>query len=47
MNDSPPANRPPAPAFADLHLHTLFSDGTFTPEEWPGTARAAAWRPWP
>ena len=23
----------PRPAFADLHLHTLFSDGTFTPEE--------------
>jgi predicted metal-dependent phosphoesterase TrpH len=22
-----------APIFADLHLHTLFSDGTFTPEE--------------
>src|SRR3984885_12271331 len=28
---SPPA--PPAAGFADLHLHTLFSDGTFTPEE--------------
>ena len=28
-------NRPgdPAIGFADLHLHTLFSDGTFTPEE--------------
>lgn len=25
-----------APAFADLHLHTLFSDGTFTPEELAG-----------
>ncbi len=23
----------PATGFADLHLHTLFSDGTFTPEE--------------
>src|SRR5580658_108567 len=23
----------PAAGFADLHLHTLFSDGTFTPEE--------------
>ena len=23
----------PAPIFAHLHLHTLFSDGTFTPEE--------------
>jgi predicted metal-dependent phosphoesterase TrpH len=37
------APRPPsaagaraAPAFADLHLHTLFSDGTFTPEELAG-----------
>ena len=29
----PPAGRP---AFADLHLHTLFSDGTFTPEELAG-----------
>jgi hypothetical protein len=29
------ASRPAVPAagFADLHLHTLFSDGTFTPEE--------------
>jgi predicted metal-dependent phosphoesterase TrpH len=26
----------PAPAFADLHLHTLFSDGTFSPEELAG-----------
>ena len=40
----PPAGRrlrppPPArggPGFADLHLHTLFSDGTFTPEELAG-----------
>ncbi|MGD1084466.1 MAG: PHP domain-containing protein [Verrucomicrobiota bacterium] len=35
----PPARPPPAgqaPAFADLHLHTLFSDGTFTPEELAG-----------
>ena len=23
--------------FADLHLHTQFSDGTFTPEELVGT----------
>jgi predicted metal-dependent phosphoesterase TrpH len=27
------ASEKPAEAFADLHLHTLFSDGTFTPEE--------------
>jgi predicted metal-dependent phosphoesterase TrpH len=35
----PPANppsAPPAAGFADLHLHTLFSDGTFTPEELAG-----------
>ena len=25
--------RPPASGFADLHLHTNFSDGTFSPEE--------------
>ncbi len=31
---SPPRTPPAGPAgFADLHLHTLFSDGTFTPEE--------------
>jgi hypothetical protein len=32
---SPSSSRPVAPAagFADLHLHTFFSDGTFTPEE--------------
>src|SRR5580700_5831648 len=32
---SPSPNRPVAPTagFADLHLHTFFSDGTFTPEE--------------
>jgi 3',5'-nucleoside bisphosphate phosphatase len=30
---SPP---PPGATFADLHLHTLFSDGTFTPEELAG-----------
>jgi len=32
---SPSPNRPvvPTAGFADLHLHTLFSDGTFTPEE--------------
>jgi 3',5'-nucleoside bisphosphate phosphatase len=31
----PDASRPgqPAAGYADLHLHTLFSDGTFTPEE--------------
>jgi predicted metal-dependent phosphoesterase TrpH len=27
--------------FADLHLHTLFSDGTFTPEELASRAKAA------
>jgi len=36
MSDSPPEPRPTAAAFADLHLHTLFSDGTFTPEELAG-----------
>jgi len=25
--------------FADLHLHTNFSDGTYTPEELAGRAR--------
>jgi predicted metal-dependent phosphoesterase TrpH len=32
---SPSPSRPsePAAGFADLHLHTFFSDGTFTPEE--------------
>jgi hypothetical protein len=41
-----PPGEPP-PAFADLHLHTLFSDGTFTPEELAGQGRAAsAWWPW-
>jgi 3',5'-nucleoside bisphosphate phosphatase len=32
---SPSPGRPaePAAGFADLHLHTFFSDGTFTPEE--------------
>ena len=34
--------------FADLHLHTHFSDGTFTPEELAGHGAAArlcrAWR---
>jgi hypothetical protein len=32
---NPGAVRPgePVAGFADLHLHTLFSDGTFTPEE--------------
>jgi len=34
-NLSPSASRPAqaAAGFADLHLHTLFSDGTFSPEE--------------
>jgi 3',5'-nucleoside bisphosphate phosphatase len=34
-NANPSASRQeqPAAGFADLHLHTLFSDGTFTPEE--------------
>jgi predicted metal-dependent phosphoesterase TrpH len=46
MNDSPAHPSPPAPAsaagpraapaFADLHLHTFFSDGTFSPEELAG-----------
>ncbi len=27
------ASRAGPAGFADLHLHTLFSDGTFTPEE--------------
>jgi predicted metal-dependent phosphoesterase TrpH len=35
MSTLPSANQPP-PGFADLHLHTLFSDGTFTPEELAG-----------
>jgi 3',5'-nucleoside bisphosphate phosphatase len=29
----PASQREPVAGFADLHLHTLFSDGTFTPEE--------------
>ena len=33
MNNPPSAPGPTPPGFADLHLHTLFSDGTFTPEE--------------
>jgi len=45
IRPSAPAAAPRAPAvagagaaraFADLHLHTLFSDGTFTPEELAG-----------
>jgi predicted metal-dependent phosphoesterase TrpH len=36
MNMTPPPIPRPGPAFADLHLHTLFSDGTFTPEELAG-----------
>jgi predicted metal-dependent phosphoesterase TrpH len=31
----------PDALFADLHLHTIFSDGTFTPEELAGRGRAA------
>jgi predicted metal-dependent phosphoesterase TrpH len=38
MSQSPPPTARPGPAFADLHLHTLFSDGTFTPEELAGHA---------
>ncbi len=30
--------------FADLHLHTLFSDGTFTPEELAGHGRRLGFR---
>lgn len=37
---SPPAKAAGTPLFADLHLHTLFSDGTFPPEEL--AARGAA-----
>jgi predicted metal-dependent phosphoesterase TrpH len=33
MSQSPSRPSDPAEKFADLHLHTLFSDGTFTPEE--------------
>jgi predicted metal-dependent phosphoesterase TrpH len=33
MNPGPGRQSEPAAGFADLHLHTLFSDGTFTPEE--------------
>jgi predicted metal-dependent phosphoesterase TrpH len=33
MSQPPPPTARTGPAFADLHLHTLFSDGTFTPEE--------------
>jgi hypothetical protein len=36
MSETPPPTARPGPAFADLHLHTLFSDGTFTPEELAG-----------
>ena len=32
----PPSDQRASPGFADLHLHTLFSDGTFTPEELAG-----------
>ena len=31
--------RPPSSGFADLHLHTIFSDGTYTPEELTGRAQ--------
>ncbi|MEI9960118.1 MAG: transcription antitermination factor NusB [Limisphaerales bacterium] len=30
--------------FADLHLHTFFSDGTFSPEELAGHGRASGFR---
>jgi len=30
---TPPALHSPASGFADLHLHSLFSDGTFAPED--------------
>lgn len=33
MNPGPGRQSEPVAGFADLHLHTLFSDGTFTPEE--------------
>jgi 3',5'-nucleoside bisphosphate phosphatase len=33
VSQSPSRPSEPAARFADLHLHTLFSDGTFTPEE--------------
>ena len=35
-----PASGPqsPTPDFADLHLHTNFSDGTYSPEELAGRA---------
>jgi hypothetical protein len=36
MSETPPPTARPGPAFADLHVHTLFSDGTFTPEELAG-----------
>jgi 3',5'-nucleoside bisphosphate phosphatase len=32
-NAGPGSQGQPLTGFADLHLHTLFSDGTFTPEE--------------
>jgi len=36
-----PASPVPGAPFADLHLHSLFSDGTFTPEELAGRGSAA------
>jgi len=36
MNDTFAPTPRPGPGFADLHLHTLFSDGTFSPEELAG-----------
>jgi hypothetical protein len=36
-----PADAAPGASFADLHLHTLFSDGTFTPEELAARGREA------
>jgi predicted metal-dependent phosphoesterase TrpH len=38
------APSPLAPAYADLHLHSAFSDGTFTPEEIADRARQAGLR---
>jgi len=35
----PLAGQPAASGFADLHLHTVFSDGTYTPEQLAAQAR--------
>jgi hypothetical protein len=39
--DPAPAGSAPGAPFADLHLHSLFSDGTFTPEELAGRGSEA------